>query len=127
MDLPDHSPACHCIVMHIGSEISETPRRKTSHLGFIKPVSHADFEGPADDSDVFPIGVPMWRDPISIRHLQPYRIVSRGSTWIALKDCKLRTRGHKRRSWTIWNCIGCECVFRGAGLSSARVNQSYAT
>src|ERR1700691_543207 len=101
MDLHDHFSGCHCVVMHIGIEISETPGRKISHFGFVKPISHADFEGALDDSDVFPVGVPMWRDPISVRHLQPYRVISRSTAWIALKDCELRPRGHKRRGWPV--------------------------
>src|SRR6516162_6215677 len=52
VDLDHNFAAGHCIVMHVGIQISETARGKISHLGFIKAISHPDFESSRDDRDV---------------------------------------------------------------------------
>ena len=44
--------------MHIGIEISETPSRKISHLGSVKPISHPDFEGPGGQGTLRLLGTP---------------------------------------------------------------------
>ena len=44
MDLDHNFPAGHRVVMHFRVEISETAGWEISHLGFVKPVPHSDFE-----------------------------------------------------------------------------------
>ena len=53
----------------------------------------------------------MWRDAISVWHLQTYCVIPGRSSWVTFKNCELCARGHKCRRRTVWNCIGCECVF----------------
>src|ERR1700746_2354828 len=110
--------------MHFRVEISATASGEISHLAFVKVVSHAHFESSRNHGDVFPLRMPVWRDAISIGHLQPYRVVPASSTWIALKDRELRPCGHKGWCRTVGNGIRCERVFRGrTGLGSTRENQ----
>ena len=87
MDLDHNFSAGHSVVMHIGIKISETAGRESSHLAFVKAITHANFEGPSDNSDVFPLRMPMWRDAISVRHLQAHRIITTGTTGVALEHC----------------------------------------
>jgi hypothetical protein len=69
VDLHHDFSAGHRVVMHVGIEISETAGRECSHLAFVKAISHSDLEGSGDDGDVFPLGMPMGRDAISVGHL----------------------------------------------------------
>jgi hypothetical protein len=57
-----------CVMMHVGIEIGETAGRESPHLAFVKAISHSNLEGPAEDSDVFPLGMPMRRDAVSVGH-----------------------------------------------------------
>src|ERR1700733_2826990 len=104
-------------MMHVGIEKGETTGRESSHLAFVEVVPHSNLEGPGDDSDVFPLGMPMRCDAVSIGHLQAHRVITTGSGGVALENRELRARSHERRCRTVWNCIRRESMsFRGSGL-----------
>ena len=111
MNLHHDFSAGHRVMMHIRVEIRETTGWEISHLAFVKAISHPDFKSPTDNSDVFPLGMPMRRDAISVRHLQTYGVISAAGAWIALKYRELCPCGDKCRCRTVWNRIGSECVF----------------
>ena len=90
MDLHHDFPAGHRVVMHVGIEISETAGWESSHLAFVKAISHSDLEGPGDDSDVFPLRMPMGRDAISVRHPQAHSVIATRGAGVALEHCQLR-------------------------------------
>ncbi len=117
MDLDHNFSTGHCVVMHIGIEISETTGWEGSHLALVKAISHSHFKDPCDDSDVFPLRMPMRRDAISVGHLQTHGVIAGGNSWITLKYCELGPCRHKRWRRTVWNGIGRECVFLRIGLS----------
>src|SRR5208337_3335978 len=73
----DHSvSAGHGVMVHAGIEIGEGTLREAHHLAHVEGVSHADLQSPRDYSDVFALGMPMRRNAIAIRHLQPNRVIS---------------------------------------------------
>jgi hypothetical protein len=47
-----------------------------SHLTFVEGVSHADFEITREHRRIFAVGMPMWRNPVTVWHLQPDREIS---------------------------------------------------
>jgi hypothetical protein len=103
MDLHyDFAPG-HRVMMHVGIEIRKTAGWEICHLAFVKVISHADFKRPEDDGDVFPLRVPMGRDPASVRHLQTHGVITTGGCRVALEHGELRARGYDCRCRPVWN------------------------
>jgi hypothetical protein len=69
-DLYNGFSASHGVVAHVGVEKGKAPGYERAHLVAVKFIPHPDFEPPGDDSDVFPLRVPMGRDALAIGHLQ---------------------------------------------------------
>src|ERR1700690_532132 len=105
--------------MHVRIEIGEATSREGCHRALVKVISHPNLECPRDDGDVFPLGMPMGRDAVSIGHLQAHSVISARGAWVPLKYRELRAWGHERRCRTVRNRIGRERMFfRSSGPSA---------
>ena len=76
MDLHHDLSAGHRVVVHAGIEKSKTAGSEGGHFFVLNIISHSNFERSGNDSDVFPLGMPVGCDPVSVGHLQTHRVVT---------------------------------------------------
>jgi hypothetical protein len=105
VDLYHDLAGSHCIVVHIGIEESKTAGGEGCHLGRLKNISHSNFERSGDDRDVFPQGMLVGRDPVSVRHLHTHGIFTAGGARVALEYSELCAGGYKWWRRTPWNGV----------------------
>ena len=110
----------HCVVVHVGVEISEAAGREGSHLCRVKVVAHSDFECSGQDGDVLTMRMPVESNAVAAGHLQTDRKVAGGRCGVAPENGELRTRRQEGRRFTPLNGIPGESVFRVLRVCCAR-------
>src|SRR4051812_34882388 len=98
--------------MHIRIEIRKAACWESCHLVGFKYVTHSNFEASRNDRHVLAKWMPVWRDLVSIRQLQPNGVVSTLCGRTPLNDGDLCSRRKKGRGGPPRNCLWGECVVR---------------
>src|SRR5262249_6998116 len=102
----------HCVVVHVGVEISEAAGREGSHLCCVKVVAYSDFECSGQDGDVLMMRMPVESNAVAAGHLQTDRKVAGGRCGVVFENGELRIRRQEGWRFILLNGIRGESVFR---------------